>query len=184
MRETRQAARWLAAADDDTFNGFVADDAHGRVAPDLAAGLRDPVNRFRWHRALRVILANINAQLAERKGQDDLETATWRGRVIRWQSVVLERKAEASRLIRESRIAQSRDVSLQAKRDRGEAGNAAVHRLIEAHRDEFDRLLAEELLRAGLELSEKLVRSLSTARRLTWDEARERLEMIRDLKAQ
>jgi hypothetical protein len=145
-----QVAAWLAAMDEEQFRGITGEDAHGRLDSEASKGLRHPKVRRRWYGMLRILLADVNAQLAGKSGDRSEETEAWRRKALHWQIGLMERRSEARRLCTERTFvsAESREESRRARRARGEAGNVAVQRLIDAHREEFEQLLAEELSRA------------------------------------
>lgn len=149
-----RTARWLRALNDEMFAGQVTEDAHGRLDAEAAAGLRHSLVRRRWLAEIQLKLTDIQRQFAARKSERGPEAKEWRLRALSWQERLLTRRNEARRLLAEERAvaAVHREEDLSARRRRGEIGESAIARLIDAHRGEFDRLLAEEYLSAGVPL--------------------------------
>jgi hypothetical protein len=145
---------WLMSLDEDRFRAAVADDCHGRADEELSAALRDPKVCRRWLAVLRLLLADANAQFAQKKGDLSPEAEAWRRKALRWQERLIARRDEARRVASESHHAtpEARAASDRERRRRGEAGDIAVRRLIDRHRDEFDAILTDEFEAAGLEL--------------------------------
>jgi hypothetical protein len=50
---------------DEAFDRLVSEDVKGRVTPQQAELIRQPANRGRWRNALRGILDNVSAQMAQ-----------------------------------------------------------------------------------------------------------------------
>lgn len=141
--DPEQVAGWLGAMPEERFRVVVADDAHNRLDGEAAAGLRHPKVRHRWLAMIRILLADVNTQLAGKQGDRSPDTEVWRTRALHWQGRLLTRRAEVRRLLQPG--PGDREASLAARRARGEAGEVAVARLIDAHRAEFNGYLAEEL---------------------------------------
>ena len=58
---------------DDAFAALVADEVKNRCSDEQRQYLGLPENRDRWYRALQALLANLDGQLAEIQGIEDLE---------------------------------------------------------------------------------------------------------------
>ena len=174
-------AAWLARADEETFRSVVAADAKNRLDQPTAEALRDGRVLLRWQRMLKVLLLDAQVQLEEKR-DDPARGHEWRVKVRRWHASLVVRKAEVNRLIGEQPSAASAEEALAERRRRGEAGEAALQRLVDAHRDEFDRYLAEECLAAGVRLSRRAEQALKRGREVTLTEARERIGLIRSIR--
>jgi hypothetical protein len=149
-RETaEQLAAWLLTIDEEEFRRIVARDVNKRLDPEGAAALRHPSVLIRWVQALKVLLRDIHVQMAEKAR--DPERAEWRVKAARFEVSIQAAQAEARALVRRHQAEAQAAESLRDKRARGDARDAAITRLIAAHRDEFNRLIDEERERVGIQ---------------------------------
>ena len=150
---------------EEPFLQLVMGEAKGRADPITALALRHPDLRVCWLKGIKSRITELHRQFAQHK--DDPEAAEWRKRANNVQASLLRRKYEAEaaghRRTTESQWQRQRrlEASLDERRRRGELGEAAVQRLVEAHHEEFDTYLAEEYQRAGVELSGTLARRIA-----------------------
>lgn len=148
-----QVAEWLRVIGEDEFREQVAADCRSQADAEVSEALRHPAVCRRWHDALKLLLVDINAQFAQRNDDRTPEGKAWRVKALRWQESLIRRRDEAKRRCTETSHLDP-DTQAASKRDkqrRGAAGELAVERLIERHREEFDSLLVEEFEAAGLE---------------------------------
>ncbi len=143
-RESREdTVGWLLTLDDETFRHCVADDVRCQLDEEASAALRDPRVTRRWFYAVKSIQSDIETQFAERKADRSPEAEEWRRKAARFREGVRHRRNEARVIMGDRAVSNAQ--SLDEKRRRGLAGEAAIHRLIGVHQEEFNRLLAEEL---------------------------------------
>lgn len=135
----------VAALDDRQFLTLADFEVRGLATPAEGAALRDPLNIVRWRAALKQLWVISGAVLAERQGRD-AETRAWRRRRLAYDNAIRRRREQAKAI--QARIHAERRSNPEAyvlcKRGRRDAYETAVARLIAAHADEFDVLLAEE----------------------------------------
>jgi hypothetical protein len=148
---TERLAAWLLTIADDVFRDVVAQDVAKRLDPETAAALRHPRVLVRWTRMLKVLLKDAHVQMAEKRN-DPARGPEWRVKVARWEASIEASRTEAQTLLERHGSEAQREESLRAKRARGELYDAAVQRLISAHRDEFRQIMDEERKRAGIPL--------------------------------
>lgn len=142
----------LSNLSDGDFELVVSAEVRGRATPAEAAALRTPQCAYRWHGMLKKMNASILADLAQMKGLKDEETKRRRSALVRRQGAILGRATEAKRLKDLWNIERNRPkpkLTDSEKRRRAEhrkaAGERALERLRDMHREDFDKLLQEEL---------------------------------------
>lgn len=174
----------VAALTDREFRDLVSADIAGKATPVEAGALRRPEVAARWAAALKQVEVSLMAQLVERRSEVGPDVDVWRARVHRKRGWVASRREEARELLRvaalagqeaahraavERKAAAKRAAAAAGEEARranpeGAAGEAAIKRLIEAHRREFTELLAEEYAAAGLVLPARVARHLEAHR--------------------
>jgi hypothetical protein len=142
-------AAWLMTITEADFRNVVAKDVHKGLDWDAAQALRHPSVLVRWVRMLSVLLKDAHVQLAEKKHEPSIDRE-WFVKVARWEASIEASQAEARSLVRRFEAQAQHAENLVNKRARGEAREAAVCRLVNAHRQEFSQLLDEERAIAGL----------------------------------
>lgn len=167
----RAAIERLASLPLIDFRGVVAEDARGLGDPGDRAALRHLLNLPRWKKQLGELIADVEQQLRERKGDKTLAGHDWRKRALGYRDVLLLRASECKRLSAEAHAQmvktdgfRRRDAEIAAatgatvKELRMQAGELAVARLINAHGVEFSRYVAEEYEAMGLHVPERVSR--------------------------
>jgi hypothetical protein len=152
---------------------IVVRDASGEGDPSQRAALRHYRNQVRWKRQLGQLIADIETQLKDRRGDTTLAGHDWTKRATGYRDALLVRLNECKRLRASDHAAMSvgqkqrqRDALVAAesgatvKELRAAAGEIAIQRLIEAHDGEFCTYLAEEYARIGLSLPERVAARL------------------------
>lgn len=162
----------VAFLDETAFAELVDREARDCAPPAHAAALRSPEIRNRWRSALRLMIHDLQAQLAERGDSTSLKDERWRRKVSSLlhrcnrrsaevrelnrrqgeydRQEAAERKAEQERqrlAAHETRMVEAagvRQALEPMKAARRAAGDRAKQRLIEQHWDEFQDLLDEE----------------------------------------
>ncbi|MFE9391658.1 hypothetical protein [Streptomyces sp. NPDC006784] len=174
---SRAAIERVAALPSIAFREIVANDAAGKGDRDERGALRAPVNLTRWRRALGELLHDVQEQLTSSRWNKTLAAQDWRKRATGYQEQLLRRQVECKQLRADahavgvsSRVASRRRVvdaarlsGAPVKELRRLAGEMAVDRLIEAHRGEFDGLLAEEYAAVDLPLPEGVMQRMTEA---------------------
>lgn len=158
----------LIAIPDIDFREIVAADVRGEGDPEERAALRHRRNHKRWQQLLGQLMADVEQQLKERRSDKSLEGHDWRKKAIGYRDSLTIRVTECRRLraeVHEELMrrgdSRRRDAETAAamgatpKELRAHAGELAVDRLIKAHREEFNRYLAEEYRAFGLEIPER-----------------------------
>lgn len=164
----------LAAMAGPEFLALVADEARDQGPVEERIAVRDPALLKRWRTALGDLIHDINEQLARQL----LTDPDWRRRTVAFKDCLELRRAECAERRRaageadaagrheeaEARKAeqagQRQPPRGAANRLRAEAGERAIDRLIEAHRPEFTRYLAEECECIGTPLPARVQRYL------------------------
>lgn len=164
----------LASLPDIDFREIVATDARGEGNPVDRAALRNRINLTRWKKHLGQLNQDLEQQLAERRGDKSLTTHDWRKRAFGYRAAIALRASECRRLKAEAHADMTRNQGFR-KHDieiamaagatiqelRRQAGDIAIHRLIEAHSPEFNGYLAETYADLGLSLPERIQRRLA-----------------------
>lgn len=158
----------LMAIPDIDFREIVAADARGTGDPEERAALRHRRILKRWQRHLGQLMADVEQQLKERRGDKSLEGHDWRKKATGHRDSLILRATECRRLRAEAheesqrrQDSRRRDaetaaaMGATAKELRAHAGELAVHRLITEHRAEFERYLVEEYRAFGLEIPDR-----------------------------
>lgn len=152
----------LASIPDIAFRGIVADELTGKATTADRLALRHPRNLQRWKRILGELHQDLQDQRTQRKHDTSLAAQDWRTRALRYEAqmqVAMDecRQLRADEHVRKMQqprtvidLINEHDGPINAKELRRLAGEAAIHRLIEAHRSEFSALLAEECARIGV----------------------------------
>lgn len=175
----------IAAMDDDAFEELTFREIRNRVHDVERDGLRSPVLVRRWEAALRAARTNLDGQFARHADQLDEAAEDWRQRVAYLRTTAADRLAEAQQIITgvEPRPAASgQPVGSKAARRalddehldtvvgngpsthvgqkdlRRAAGEAAIDRLIDAHREEFGAYLIQECRRLGAIVPDRVLR--------------------------
>jgi hypothetical protein len=145
----------LQGMPDRMFANLVATEVVGKASPEEAAALRTPEIQRRWQTALGALSTEIEGQLAARKGDSSPLTREWRSTAISRRGFIAARREEIRFLrgkwLDARTIANQSGQSSNGKQRRSAAGEAAMQRLIDAHRDEFRQLIQEELARLNAE---------------------------------
>ncbi|MFC8065443.1 hypothetical protein [Streptomyces sp. NPDC057293] len=165
---SQSAIERLDSIPDIDFRNVVASDVRGAGDRDERAALRHPRNLKRWQRQLGELTHDIEKQLADRKSDKTPAAGLWRTRALDYRDRIALRASECRRRRSEAHVelmkrgdARRRDAELAAARGatakelRKEAGELAVHRLIAAHRDEFERYIVEEYQAFGLTIPDR-----------------------------
>ncbi|MEV7466188.1 hypothetical protein AB0O20_06685 [Streptomyces kronopolitis] len=163
--------RLVASLDDTAFAGLVARDIRSQAHPAEAAALRQPQLLTRWATAISQFQISIEAQFAAKGGDRSPEATDWRKRASHLRFAAAARRKEARVSI--SARSGNREWATEARRENWlanqeakarndadyaaaglareeqkrlsrEAGDQAVQRLVEMHRNDFNRLLIEE----------------------------------------
>ncbi|PJN00830.1 hypothetical protein CG740_23280 [Streptomyces sp. CB01201] len=164
----RATVERLASLPDIDFREIVANDVRSDGDRAERGALRHPLNQRRWKRQLGELAADIETRMSARKGDSSLEAHDWRKRTTGYRNMIKIRVEECRRLRAEAHAEsvrkqdwRRRDAEIAAaagatpKELRVHAGEIAVGRLIEAHRDEFNRYCAEEYQALGLTVPER-----------------------------
>lgn len=167
---------WLAAMPHDNFERHVNMDLNDTLDPVARQALRHTLNLERWRDCLEVLFTDLQRQFTD-PARKTPEFADWRQRALAFQTLVLRRRAEADELIRQWRKvkgdASARAATKAAQRD---AGDRAIQRLIEAHRQEFVGYLAQEYAADGMRLGDGHYRQLRNVVAAQQDGLREVLD--------
>ncbi|MEU9405698.1 hypothetical protein AB0E08_08325 [Streptomyces sp. NPDC048281] len=142
-RASEQLVQTLRAASEKEFASLVLAELEGKATPDEAAALRSDDLLWRWKQALSTLLVESQQQLNATLDRDDSFTREWRKRRQRWVQQAAARRKEMSLLLRSLQIRRAEE-RRAGKDARVTPRNRAIDRLINAHQDEFDRLLKEE----------------------------------------
>jgi hypothetical protein len=161
----------VAGLDDTAFASLVARDIRSQAHPAEAAALRQPQLLTRWATAIGQFQVSIEAQYAAKGGDRSPEAVDWRRRASHLRFAAAARRKEARALIsarsgnrewstetrrenwlagQEAKARNDADYAAasltreEQKRLSREAGDQAVQRLVEMHRNDFNRLLVEE----------------------------------------
>ena len=154
---TAQQIEAVRSLDDAAFRELVSNDARSGAAPLRSRILREPTLSHRWISTIKEIQRDMAVQFAQRAGRTDDTTREWRKRATAFQAALSQRRLEAGRIAcGVARNAPGRNASERDGREA--AGEAAIDRLIAAHRREFTQLLAEEYERLGIELPARIQR--------------------------
>ncbi|MFD8771373.1 hypothetical protein [Streptomyces sp. NPDC059916] len=161
----------LASLPDIDFREIVARDVTGEGDPGQRAALRHSRNVLRWKRQLGQLIADIEGQLKDRRGDKSLAGHDWAKRAVGRRDALVVRLNEAKRLraadharitVNQERHRQDVETAAAAgmtvKELRAAAGEIAIQRLIAAHNGEFDEYLAEEYAALGITLPERIER--------------------------
>lgn len=193
QKDRDDMARWLLALGDEAFREIAGKDANERLDRDAWAALRHPAVLKRWRAMLLHLRVDGKTQVAEKEA--DPGFADWYRKYARWDERLRARILEVDHLVAEQVRAKGKNWARTAFADAGEreqaarqatgedpaddgisrktrrmiAGDIAVARLVEAHRDEFKAIFDEELevLSTPVEVRERtglLVRAGLTAR--------------------
>lgn len=160
---------WLGAMPQENFDKHVRMDLFDRLDPVAHDALRHRSNLERWDACLRVMLIDLQGQLAD-PARKKAEHAEWRKRAVNFHNAVLRRRAEADALLRQKQHAASAASALAANARR-DAGERAIQRLKDQHQAEFVRFLAEEYEADGIPLPDRLYRHLRDHATATDDDA-------------
>lgn len=158
VNETPTATR-LAELGDEAFAKLVQDDIRKTAHPSDAAQLRHPENLERWRRVLVQFRRELEKQLALKVGLRDEETKDWRRRTNVVRLAATSAFDECTSLINQVRI-ENTARRREEKKQRHEAGERAIDRLIAAHQIEFQHYLKEECEALGVELPQRILRVL------------------------
>lgn len=139
------------------FRAIVRSDVVGRAAKEDSELIRRDENLRHWDDELKLFWMHLQTQYAEHKGDKSREAGEWRRRTARVEHSLRERREEVRRLRQDfrNRNADKRQARRQLRRD---AGEGAIKRLIEAHREEFEQYLAEELKTETVDIPQQLQR--------------------------
>lgn len=161
----------LVSMPDSDFREIVAADIRGEGATQDRAALRHPRNLKRWRRQLGELIVDIEQQLGARRDERTPEAEAWRQRGTDYRAALIARATECRRRRSEAHIdlmrrdesrrldhARALAVGATRKELRAEAGERAVERLIEAHRDEFEQYLVDEFQIFGLQIPDRFAR--------------------------
>ncbi|AVH59943.1 MULTISPECIES: hypothetical protein [Streptomyces] len=168
---TRHDIEFLNVLPDIDFREVVVRDADGQGDPGQRAALRHHRNQVRWKKQLGQLIADVEEQLKDRRGDKSLASHDWAKRATGYRDSLIVRLNECKRL-RAADHAQAivnqehrrRDAEIAAaagatvKELRAAAGEIAVQRLIAAHGPEFDDYLAEEYAVLGISLPARVER--------------------------
>ncbi|MFD7541257.1 hypothetical protein [Streptomyces sp. NPDC059819] len=169
----RADVEYVASLPDIDFREIVVADLRGQGARGERAVLRHELNLRRWRRQLGQLVADIDAQLHERKNDTSLEAHDWRKRAVNYSNTLALRLEECRRLRavvhadafrkkdhrrRDAEIAAAAGATVKELRQH--AGEIAVGRLIDAHGSEFARYCAEEYLALGLTVPDRIERHI------------------------
>ena len=162
--------RFMVIPDID-FREIVVADARSAGDPDERAALRHPRILKRWRQHLGQLMADVEQQLKERRGDKSLEGHDWRKKATGHRDSLILRVTECQRLRAEAHEelmrrgdSRRRDaetaaaMGATAKELRAQAGELAVERLIKAHRDEFERYVTDEYEAFGLEIPDRFAK--------------------------
>lgn len=149
---------WLAAMPQENFDKHVRLDLFDNLDPVARDALRHPTNRDRWDACLKVMLIDVQGQLADPERKTH-EFDAWRKRAVNFHNAILRRRIETDALLRKDQNAKSAAAS-RASEARREAGERALQRLKEAHPAEFIGYLAEEYAADGVPMPDRLYRHL------------------------
>lgn len=158
----------LIAIPDIDFREIVAADVRSDGDPEERAALRHTRNLKRWQRQLGQLIADVEQQLRDRRGDKSLEGHDWRKRVTSHRDNLLLRATECRRLRAEAHAEMQRRHDYRrrdaeaaaaqgatAKELQRHAGELALQRLIAAHREEFNSYLREEYRALGLQIPDR-----------------------------
>lgn len=138
----------LADSSDGEFTALVRAEIHGKATPEEATALRSPELLHRWASALKAIAGDMQAKMEAAAHRDDHTTRRWRQQHQRRILEVAARRKEARHLLTQAGRERRQNHAGQGRRlEAREAGQRAIDRLIEAHREEFQTYLAEEKAR-------------------------------------
>ncbi|MFD7661316.1 hypothetical protein [Streptomyces sp. NPDC059788] len=159
----------LASLPDIDFREVVAADSAGDGELGRRAALRHRRNQIRWKKHLGQLIANVDAQLHERRGDRTLAAHDWARRATAHRNALQLRLTECKRLraaghaeemARSDAYRRDREVAAAAgasvKELRALAGEAAIKRLIASHNAEFNEYLAEEYAHLGISLPARI----------------------------
>ena len=135
----------LAESPDKEFTSLVRAEIYGKATAEEAAALRSPELLYRWASALKAIAGDMQSKMEAAANRDDPTTRRWRQQHQRRILAVAARRKEARQLL--SEVDRQRRQRLTGRDRRAEAraaGQRAIDRLIETHREEFEAYLAEE----------------------------------------
>lgn len=161
----------LVSIPDSDFREIVVADTRSQGDPDQRAALRHRRLLPRWRKHLGELTTDIGQQLGERRNDTTPEGQHWRKRALSYHDSLTIRLTECRRLRSEAHVElmarqDSRRLDAQAaaaagatpQELRGRAGEAAVDRLIAAHREEFERYLVEEYQALGLQIPDRFAK--------------------------
>jgi hypothetical protein len=151
-----QVADWIRTLPVDEFRAIVAQDVRGEADAEAAEALRHPSVLYQWLAALKWLLMDLNTLHAARRGFPEYDE--WRRSAAGFQSKVIARRAEGRRLVQQAASEGAKEASRLERQRRGEIGELAIQRLIDAHQDEFTGYLLDEYTRAGLEPPDRVLR--------------------------
>jgi hypothetical protein len=142
-RASEEVIQVLLDASDKEFASLVRAELSGNATPDEVAALRSDELVARWKRALDALLVESEEQLSSVLGRDDPFSKEWRRRRHRWAQQVTTRRKEVVPLLNSLYMRRTAERRAQGPRVPSPR-NRAINRLIEAHQEEFDRLVREE----------------------------------------
>ena len=157
-----------AKSNDASASQHILDDIRGDADEMISRALRDRRNIDHWHRALGSMIQEIQGRLAILKDKTDAESVEQRDKT-KYFLLQIERTRDEAKTIKNRRHrglltseerAQLHQRSIEGKRQRGEAGEVAARRLIELHRADYNKLLAEEYDNSGIPWPDWLIRAL------------------------
>lgn len=135
----------LADSSDQEFMSLVRAEIHGKATPEEATALRSQPLVFRWAAALKAISSDMQVKMEAAAHRDDATTRRWRQQHQQRILAVSARRKEARQLLSEmDRKRRQANAGRDRKAEAREAGQRAIDRLIDAHREEFEVYLAEE----------------------------------------
>lgn len=143
----------LLKMDHYAFNRFVRKEAQGNVSKEEAILLRSNELVKDWVDSLGILRLDLQSELSELSGKNSQEVKNRRKKVNSLDFKVGQRIIEAKGIIRRKitegyiGVHESYYLGFEAKI---EAGNNAIHRLINNNRPEFTRILMEEFHKVGL----------------------------------
>lgn len=165
--------QYVAALPDAPLREIVEQDARGIARPADAAALRNEMNLTRWKEMIGQLLNQVETRISARRKDPSLEAHDWRKRALVYRNVLIQRKNECKQLRAEahadmirkhdSRLREAKRLKVTGadiKVLRGQAGEVAIDRLINAHGVEFSNYLADAYKELGLELPDRVKRHL------------------------
>ncbi|MEV6165796.1 hypothetical protein AB0L71_28555 [Streptomyces sp. NPDC052052] len=142
-----QEVNRVRALPDEEFVQLVFAETRSVVDPPTAAALRAPSVLRRWDDALKLILGTVQSGLDKVRGVQEPQAVEQRNKLARREHLVRTRLMETKRLKREQHevwVYEGKVNQERNKQQRNTAGDAAIQRLIDAHPEEYRKLLDEE----------------------------------------